>query len=81
MNTITAAVDRKKAAKKRTMQEMNEQYKDCPVQVNEYEMDGRIYRVTSHFIGDRDINDVMYSYAVNRAMGEMLGHVPTAENQ
>ena len=27
--------------KNRTMQEMNEQYKDCPVQVNTYEVDGR----------------------------------------
>ena len=45
--------------KNRTMQEMNEQYKDCPVQVNTYEVDGRTYIVHSHFIGDRDINDVM----------------------
>ncbi|MBR1751958.1 MAG: hypothetical protein IJ740_14000 [Ruminococcus sp.] len=62
----------------RTMQEMNEQYKDCPVQINTYEVDGRTYRVHSHFIGDKDINDVMYRYAEDRAMGEMLGLVPTA---
>lgn len=37
-----ATVDREKAANKRTMQEMNEQYKNCPVQVNEYKVDGRI---------------------------------------
>ncbi len=58
------------------MQEMNEQYKDCPVQINEYEVNGRRYRVTSHFIGDKDINDVMYRYAEERAMNEMLGRVP-----
>ena len=29
--------------KNKTMQEMNEQYKDCPVQVNTYEVDGRTY--------------------------------------
>ncbi len=63
----------------KTMQEMNEQYKDCPVQTNEYEVDGRRYRVHSHFIGDKDINDVMYRYAENRAMSEMLGLVPTAK--
>lgn len=37
--------------KNKTMQELNEQYKDCPVQVNTYEMDGRTYIVHSHFIG------------------------------
>lgn len=55
------------------MQEMNEQYKDCPVQINEYEVDGTKYIVTSHFIGDRHINDVMMKYAEDRAMSEMLG--------
>ncbi len=63
----------------RTMQEMNEQYKDCPVQVNTYEVGGRTYRVYSHFIGDKDINDVMYRYAEDRAMSEMLGAVPKAK--
>ena len=58
------------------MQEMNEQYKDCPVQVNTYVVAGRTYRVHSHFVGDRDIHDVMYQYAEDRAMSEMLGLVP-----
>ena len=47
----------------KTMQEMNEQYEDCPVQVNTYEVDGHTYRVHSHFIGDK-------------ATSEMLGIVP-----
>ena len=62
--------------KNKTMQEMNEQYKDCPVQVNTYEVDGRTYIVHSHFIGERDINDAMYQYAENKAMSEMLGLAP-----
>ena len=62
--------------KNKTMQEMNEQYKDCPIQTNEYEVNGRRYRVHSHFIGDKDINDVMYRYAEDRAMSEMFGAVP-----
>ena len=65
--------------KNRTMQEMNEQYKDCPVQVNTYEVGGRTYRAHSHFIGDKDINDVMYRYAEDRAMSEMLGAGPKAK--
>lgn len=44
--------------KNKTMQEMNEQYKDCTVHINEYEVDSRRYRVHSHFVGDKDINDV-----------------------
>lgn len=56
----------------KTMEEMNEQYKDCPIQVNEYKLDGRTYIVTSHYIGDKNINDVVYKYAENRAMNEML---------
>lgn len=62
--------------KNKTMQKMNEQYKDCPVQINNYVVDGRTYRVHSHFVGDKDINDVMYRYAEDRAMSEMLSIVP-----
>lgn len=65
--------------KNKTMQEMNEQYENCPVQINTYKVDGKIYRLHSHFIGEKDINDVMYRYAENRAMSEMLGLVPTAK--
>lgn len=63
----------------KTMQELNEQYKDCPIQKNVYEVDGTEYRVTSHFIGEKDIRDVMLKYAEDRAMSEMLALVPTAE--
>ncbi len=64
---------------KRTMQEMNEQYKDCHVQINTYVVDGRTYKVHSHFIGDKDIHDVMYQYAESRAMNEMLGRIPSEQ--
>lgn len=64
--------------KNKTMQEMNEQYKDCPVQVNTYVIDGTEYKVTSHFVGDKNIKDVMLKYAEDRAMSEMLGSVPSA---
>ena len=67
--------------KNKTMQEMNEKFKDFPVQQNIYEVDGKLYRVTSHFVGNKNINDVILKYAESRAMGEMLGRVPTAEQQ
>ena len=63
--------------KNKTMQEMNEQFKDCPIQQNVYEVDSKIYHVTSHFVGNKNINDVILKYAENRAMVEMLGRVPT----
>ena len=46
------------------MQEMDELYKDCPMHTNTYEVDGVKHKVVSHFVGDRDINDVMLGYAL-----------------
>ena len=63
------------------MQEMNEKFRGCPVQINEYEVDGKLYRVTSHFVGNKNINDVILKYAESRAMGEMLGRIPTEKQQ
>ena len=62
--------------KNRTMKEMDEQYKSCPVRTSTYEVEGVKHKVISHFIGDRDINDVMYSYAYNRVVNEMLHRIP-----
>ncbi|MDE6519163.1 MAG: hypothetical protein K2K91_01720 [Ruminococcus sp.] len=67
--------------KNKTMQKMNEQFKDCPIQQNVYEVDGKLYHVTSHFVGNKNINDVILEYAESRAMGEMLGRVPTEKQQ
>jgi hypothetical protein len=62
--------------KNRTMQEMEVQYKNCPVRTKTYEVDGVKHTVISHFVGKRDINDVMYSYAYNRVVNEMLHRIP-----
>lgn len=62
--------------KNRTMQEMDEQYKDCPVRTNTYEVEGVKHTVVSHFVGNRDINDVMFNYAYNRVVNEILHRVP-----
>ena len=58
--------------KKMTMFELNEKYKDCPVTVNEYMIDGRKYIVHSHFIGEKDIDVVIRDIAFHRAMDETL---------
>jgi len=54
------------------MFELNEKYKDCPVTVNEYMIDGRKYIVHSHFIGEKDIDTVIRDIAFHRAMDETL---------
>ena len=40
--------------KQKTMQELNEQYKDCPQRENEYTVCGQKMIVVSHFIGEKD---------------------------
>ena len=44
-----------------------------------YEVDGTAYIVTGHFIGTKDINDVIMQYAEDSAMREMFGFVPSDE--
>ena len=58
--------------KQKTMQELNEQYKDCPQRENEYTVCGQKMIVVSHFIGDKDLDKVVYKNAYNQAMSEML---------
>ena len=79
MKENTAVEKREKADKKRTMQEMDEQYKKCPVHKSTYEVDGVKHTVISHFVGDKNINDVMFSYAYNRVLNEMLGRISYPE--
>ena len=57
------------------MQEMDELYKDRPTQTNTYEVEGVRHTVISHFIGDRDINDVMFDYAYNRVLYEITNGI------
>ena len=45
--------------KQKTMQELNEQYKDCPQRENEYTVCGQKMIVVSHFIGERAIMGVL----------------------
>ena len=61
------------------MQEMDELYKDCPTHTNTYEVDGVKHKVVSHFVGDRDINDVMFGYAFNKVVNVMLHRVPCSD--
>jgi conserved domain protein len=52
--------------------ELNEKYKDCPSREKEIIIDGRVYVVVSHFVGDKDLDKVVYKNAYNQAMDEVL---------
>ena len=53
-----------------TLAELNERYKDKPTSKAVYEVDGQRYAVTSHFVGDKDLDKVLYDLAFKRAFQE-----------
>lgn len=55
-----------------TLTELNEKYKDCPVRTSRYFIDEKEYIVHSHFCGNKDIDKVISSIALNRAMSDIL---------
>ena len=58
--------------KKTNSKELNEQYRDCPTQEQEYEIEGRKYIIVSHYVGEKDLDEVVYRNAYDRAMSELL---------
>ena len=57
---------------KNTLKEMNTAYKDCPVRTSEFTINGKKYIVKSHFVGAKELNDVLYRIAFEQAMDEVL---------
>ena len=58
--------------KKTNAKELNEQYRDCPTQEQEFEIEGRKYIVVSHYAGEKDLDEVVYRNAYDQAMKELL---------
>lgn len=56
---------------KTTLQELTQQFKDFPTKKNQYEIDDRKYIVVSHFVGKKDINEVLTKLAIKQAYGEI----------
>ena len=52
--------------------EYAKQHQDCPIRKSEYDINGKKYTVTSHFVGSKDIDKVIYEIAFNRALNESL---------
>ena len=57
-----------------TLAELNERYKDKPTSTAVYEVDGQRYAVTSHFVGDKDLDKMLYDLAFERAFQETEKH-------
>ena len=49
-----------------------EQYKNCPTRTRVQEIDGCRYNVHSHFIGDKDLDEIMNKLAFEAAMRESI---------
>lgn len=64
--------ERVNAMKNTNVKELNEQYRDCPTNEQEYEIDGRKYIVVSHYVGKKDLDEVVLNDAYYQAMNELL---------
>lgn len=69
VHTNTAVVT---APHKTELFELNEKYAACPVRVSEYEINGKKYKVHSHFTGEKDIDDVINNIAMAKALSDIL---------
>ena len=56
---------------KKTMQEMNEQFKDAPNKTKTYEIDGVKDTVHSHFVGKKKLNDIRLKSALEEALNPL----------
>ena len=56
---------------KNTLQELTQQFKDFPTKKNQYEIDDRKYTVISHFVGDKNVNEILLGLAKKQAYNEI----------
>lgn len=58
-----------------TLAERNEQYKDKPISEATYEIDGELYTVTSHYVGEKSLDKELYKMAFEKAYAETIEQV------
>ena len=56
---------------KNTLQELTQKFKDFPTAQKEYEIDDRKYIVISHFVGDKNVNEILLGLAKKQAYNEI----------
>ena len=67
---ITKSITEGKITRK-TMSEMCAEFSSAPTSINEYEIRGKKYIVTIHYAGEKDIGQVIYALATDRAKREL----------
>lgn len=55
-----------------SMKDMNEKYQNKPTRKSEYLINGNLYVVNSHFVGNKNLNETLYRIAFRRALTESL---------
>lgn len=53
------------------MSEMCAEFSSAHTSINEYEIRGKKYIVTSHYAGEKEIGQVIYTLATDRAKREL----------
>ena len=53
------------------LEELIEKYSDKPTDVDEFVIDGTKYIVTSHYCGNKDIDEVLTTLAIKQAYKDM----------
>lgn len=69
MNNNTTAVEIEKAG---TVFELNEQYKNCKTEKHEYKVGRERCVIVRHYCGDKDLNEVLYRNAFEKAFSEVI---------
>lgn len=54
-----------------TLEELKQQFKDFPTTQKEYKIDDRKYTVISHFVGDKNVNEILLGLAKKQAYNEI----------
>ena len=69
MNNNNTAVEKDKAG---LAFELNEKFRDCKTETHEYLIGKQRCVVVRHYCGDKDLNEVFYRNAFERAFSEVM---------
>lgn len=55
----------------KTLEQLRGEFSNAPTSQREYVIEGKKYIVTSHYCGNKDLDDIIRRVAVNRAYRDM----------
>lgn len=55
---------------KKQLQDLKQEFLNYPTKRQEYKIDDRKFVVVSHFVGNKDINEILKRLAINQAYSE-----------